>query len=65
LELCEILGEGRFTSRGNGNTLASLSAARSAYMLGWIAMFCMLVAWGREHREADTLGKATILEGDW
>lgn len=44
-------------------SLASLSAARAAYMLGWSAMFCMLVALGRLQRDADTLGKATRLEG--
>lgn len=60
------LGPGEDGSRrgiGDRHTLASLSAARFAYMLGWMAMFCMQVAWGSWQREADTLGKATRLEG--
>lgn len=43
--------------------MASLSAARWAYMFGCRDTFCMLVAWGRECSEEDTLGKATRLEG--
>jgi hypothetical protein len=46
-----------------GTTLASLSAMHVAYMLEWMAMFSMLVAWGREQRKKDTLGKAMRWDG--
>lgn len=57
------ISEDRNVMSENKPTLASLSAARVAYMLGWRAMFCMLVALGRVQREVDTLGKATRLDG--
>lgn len=44
-------------------TLASLSAARCAYMFGWSETLCILVACGRECSDDDTLGNATRLEG--
>ena len=44
-------------------TLASLSAARWAYIVGWSETLCILVACGRECSEDDTLGNATRLEG--
>jgi len=44
-------------------TLASLSAARWAYMFGWSETLCILVACGRECSDDDTLGNATRLDG--
>lgn len=45
----------------DGQTLASLSAARWAYMCWWMLTFRILVARGRAFREEETLGRATIL----